>query len=68
MAGILDLLGSDLGKQIISGVAGSTGAPTNKTADLLGMALPVLMGAIQKNASTTGWCRCIFRCCDEKKT
>jgi hypothetical protein len=52
MAGILDLLGSDLGKQIISGVAGSTGAPQNKTADLLGMALPVLMGAMQKNAST----------------
>jgi hypothetical protein len=49
MAGLLD---SDLGKQIISGVAGSSGAPENKTADLLGMALPVLMGAMQKNAST----------------
>ncbi|MFT5885247.1 MAG: hypothetical protein ACI9IP_001707 [Arcticibacterium sp.] len=52
MAGLLDLLGSDLGKTIISGVSGSTGAPQNKTADLLSMALPVLMGAMQKNAST----------------
>lgn len=54
MAGLLDLLGSDLGKQIISGVSGQTGAPANKTADLLGMALPVLMGAMQKNAATQG--------------
>ncbi len=53
MAGILDLLNSDLGKQIISGVSQETGAPQNKTADLLGMALPVLMGAMQKNASTS---------------
>lgn len=52
MAGILDLLNSDLGKTIISGVSGSTGAPQNKTADLLGMAMPVLMGAMQKNASS----------------
>lgn len=52
MAGILDLLNSDLGKQIISGVSNQTGAPQNKTADLLGMAMPVLMGAMQKNASS----------------
>ncbi len=32
MSGILDLLGSDLGKTIISGVAGSTGNDTNKQA------------------------------------
>ena len=31
MAGILDLLNSDLGKQIISGVAGSRRNDTNKT-------------------------------------
>ncbi|UBM60254.1 DUF937 domain-containing protein [Marinilongibacter aquaticus] len=53
MAGILDLLNSDLGKQIVSGVSGETGAPQNKTADVLSMALPVLMGAMQKNASSS---------------
>ena len=53
MAGILDLLNSDLGKQIIKGVSGTTGAPENKTADLLSMAMPVLMGAMQRNASSS---------------
>ena len=52
MNGLLDLLNSDAGRQIISGVSGTTGAPQNKTADLLGMAMPILMGAMQRNASS----------------
>ncbi|MEE9407761.1 MAG: DUF937 domain-containing protein [Polaribacter sp.] len=52
MAGILDLLGSDLGKQIIAGVSGSTGNDSNKTSSVLTMALPVLMKAMQRNANT----------------
>lgn len=52
MSGILDLLGSDLGKTIISGVAGSTGQDQNKTGDVLTMALPVLMAAMKRNAAT----------------
>ena len=52
MAGILDLLNSDLGKSIISGVAGSTGQDTNKTNSVLTMALPVLMKAMQRNTAT----------------
>ncbi|MEP3836079.1 MAG: DUF937 domain-containing protein [Algibacter sp.] len=52
MAGILDLLNSDLGKTIISGVAGSTGNDSNKTSSVLTMALPVLMKAMERNAST----------------
>lgn len=52
MSGILDLLNSDLGKTIISGVAGQTGQSTNKTSSVLTMALPVLMGAMKRNAST----------------
>jgi hypothetical protein len=52
MAGILDLLNSDLGKSIISGVAGSTGNDSNKTSSVLTMALPVLMKAMQRNAAT----------------
>lgn len=52
MAGILDLLSSDLGKTIISGVAGSTGQDQGKTGGLLSMALPVLMKAMERNAST----------------
>lgn len=52
MSGILDLLNSDLGKTIISGVAGQTGQPENKTGNLLNMAMPVLMQAMKRNAST----------------
>ena len=52
MSGILDLLNSDLGKQIISGVSGSTGNDTSKTSSVLTMALPVLMKAMERNASS----------------
>ncbi len=52
MAGILDLLDSDLGKSIISGVSGQTGQSKSKTGSVLTMALPVLMQAMKNNAST----------------
>lgn len=52
MAGILDLLNSDLGKTIINGVAGSTGNDSSKTGNVLAMGLPVLMKAMQRNAAT----------------
>lgn len=52
MSGILDLLSSDLGKTIISGVSGSTGTDESKTGSVLTMALPVLMKAMERNAST----------------
>nr|WP_321247043.1 DUF937 domain-containing protein [uncultured Psychroserpens sp.] len=52
MSGILDLLNSDLGKTIISGVSGSAGTDQNKTSSVLTMALPVLMAAMKRNAST----------------
>ena len=52
MSGLLDLLNSPMGKQLISGVAGETGQPENKTADVLGMAMPLLLGAMKKNVGT----------------
>ena len=52
MSGILDLLNSDLGKTIISGVSGASGQPQDKTSNLLTMALPVLMQAMKRNAAT----------------
>lgn len=52
MSGILELLNSPMGKQIISGVSGQTGQSADKTSSLLSMAMPVLMGAMQKNAAT----------------
>ena len=52
MSGLLDLLSSPMGKQLISGVASQTGQSSDKTAGLLSMAMPVLMGAMKRNAST----------------
>lgn len=52
MSGILDLLNSDLGKTIVRGVSNQTSQPQNKTQDVLTMALPVLMTAMKRNAST----------------
>lgn len=52
MSGILDLLNSDLGKTIITGVSNQTNQPQNKTQDVLTMALPVLMTAMKRNAAT----------------
>lgn len=52
MSGILDILNSDLGKTIVSGVSGQTNQPEEKTQDVLTMAMPVLMAAMKRNAST----------------
>ncbi len=52
MSGLLELLNSPMGKQIISGVSGSTGQSESSTGSVLSMALPVLMGAMKKNVQT----------------
>lgn len=52
MSGILDLLNSDLGKTIVSGVSNQTNQPQGKTQEVLTMALPVLMAAMKRNAAT----------------
>ncbi|HLT49167.1 MAG TPA: DUF937 domain-containing protein [Aequorivita sp.] len=51
MSGILDLLNSDLGKQIISGISQETNQPVDKTASVVTMAMPILLGAMKRNAS-----------------
>lgn len=53
MSGILDLLSSDLGKSVVSGLAGQTGQDSNKTSALLSMALPVLTQAMSRNAQAS---------------
>lgn len=52
MAGIMDLLGGELGKQIIGGVSQETNQAPDKTASVLQMALPVLMGAMKRNTTS----------------
>ncbi len=52
MASILDLLNTDMGKQLISGASAQTGQSPDKTASVLSMALPVILGAMKRNASS----------------
>lgn len=51
MSGILDLLNSDLGQQIIGGISQETHQPADKTASVVTMAMPILLGAMKRNAS-----------------
>ncbi|MBP1840806.1 DUF937 domain-containing protein [Formosa algae] len=53
MSGILDLLNSDLGKSVVSGLANQSGQDSSKTSDLLTMALPLLTQAMTKNAQAS---------------
>ncbi|SFA90863.1 protein of unknown function [Flavobacterium swingsii] len=52
MAGLMDLLNSDLGKQIISGVSGQVGTSEGETSSVLESVLPSLVGGMMNNAST----------------
>ncbi|OQD42929.1 DUF937 domain-containing protein [Croceivirga radicis] len=53
MSGLLDLINSPIGQQLVSGVAGQTGQSSNKTAEVISMAMPLLMGAMKKNTTST---------------
>ncbi|SHI90999.1 DUF937 domain-containing protein [Flavobacterium terrae] len=52
MAGLMDLLNSDLGKQIISSVGQQAGTTEGETSSVLSSALPTLINAMQNNASS----------------
>lgn len=52
MASILDLIQGDMGQQISQGVSSDTNQSSEKTSQVISMALPILMGAMKRNAST----------------
>lgn len=49
MSGILDLLNSELGNKIVGGISRETHQPEDKTAAVVAMAMPILMGAMKRN-------------------
>lgn len=49
MSGILDLLNSDLGKQIVNSVSDKTGINPSQASDVVSSSLPALLGAMQGN-------------------
>ena len=66
MNGILDILGSDLGQQIISGVSNSTNVDNSKTSSVLTMALPVLMKAMERNTNDSSGASSLMSALDNK--
>lgn len=66
MAGILDLLDSDMGRQIIQGVSNETNQPADKTSQVVTMALPLLMGAMNRNARNTQGAQGLMGALDNK--
>ncbi len=52
MPGLQDLLNSSMGTELIKGLAGETGQPEDKTAEVLAMAMPTMLGAMKKNAGS----------------
>ena len=52
MSSILDLLNSDMGKQLIGGASAQSGQSAEKTSSVLTMALPFLLGAMKKNSAS----------------
>jgi hypothetical protein len=52
MSSVLDLLNSDSGRQLIQGASSQTGQSNDKTAAVLSMVLPAMLGAMQRNAAT----------------
>lgn len=52
MSELMNLLGGDLGKSLIEGLSSQTGQSKSNTSNLLNMALPVLLQAMQRNATT----------------
>ena len=52
MSSILDLLNSDIGKTLIQGASQKTGQSSDKTANVLSQAMPLILGAMQRNASS----------------
>ena len=47
MAGILDLINSDLGKQIIGNISEQTGISTAQASSVVSSSVPELLGAMQ---------------------
>jgi hypothetical protein len=52
MAGLLDLLNSDIGKTLVSGASQQLGQNKAQTTSALSTALPLILGAMKNNAST----------------
>jgi len=67
MDSILDLLNSDIGKQLINGASAQTGQSKEKTATVLSMALPAILGSMQRNATTPEGASSLNKALEDKR-
>ena len=66
MSGIMDLLQGPMGQMIIQGVGSQLGGDSSKTQSALGAAIPMLMGALKKNASNPDTASGLFEALQNK--
>lgn len=66
MSGILDILNSEVGKKMVEGTSKQTGEPADKTSQVLTMALPVLMQAMRRNATSPQGAQSLMGALDDK--
>tara|TARA_R100000935_G_scaffold58257_1_gene94582 strand:+ start:1754 stop:2371 length:618 start_codon:yes stop_codon:yes gene_type:complete len=67
MASILDLLNTNVGEDFISKVSENTSENEDKISTALGMALPFLVGAMQKNIKTNSGAESLNRALNDNK-
>ena len=54
MSGILDLLNSDMGKQLIGSITEKTGIDASQATSVVSSGLPAILGAMKDNVSADG--------------
>ena len=66
MAGILDLMNSDLGKTLVSGMSQQLGQKEDKTASAVSAAMPMILAALKRNAATPEGAKGLMGALDKK--
>jgi len=67
MSGILDLINSDMGQQLISGTGNQMGLDKNTTSSALSTAIPLILGAMKNNSSSAEGSEQILNALDNSK-
>lgn len=67
MSGILDLINSEMGQQLVSGAGGQIGLDKNSTSAALSTALPLILGAMKNNASSAQGSEQLLRALDNSR-
>lgn len=66
MTGLLDFLNSPEGVKVTRGIAGETGQSEHKTREILSMAMPLLLGGMEKNTQDPQGARSLEKALESK--